>query len=328
MQEVATSGDSKGRPRCALSIVTMVYKSRPYLDEFIELAVTAATRIAGESYELILVVDGSPDDSLQHLRSKQRQNPKITIVDLSRNFGHHQAAWCGLHTARGDRVFIIDCDLEVSPAVLESFADTMTKSGADVVYGYQESRHGGIASKYLGDAFWRIFNLLSTTPVPHNICTERLMSRRYVDTLLTLGDRNLFLAGMYFWAGFEQVGVKLTRTSRKGRPAYTVFRRVQLMVRAISAFSSLPLQMSFWVGLTIALGCVGYAIFLLARKIANPDTILSGFTTLALLISLSAGMIMMSLGVIGLYISRIYSQTQNRPVYLIRSVYRSEQGES
>ena len=120
MKEVQTSGDSQGQPLCALSIVTMVYKSRPYLDEFIELAVTAATRIAGESYELIFVVDGSPDDSLQLLRSKQRENPQIVIVDLSRNFGHHQAAWCGLHTARGDLVFIIDCDLEVSPAVLEA----------------------------------------------------------------------------------------------------------------------------------------------------------------------------------------------------------------
>jgi putative glycosyltransferase len=324
MKEVQTSDESKGRQPCDLSIVTMVYRSRPYLDEFIESAVAVAARIARDSYELIFVVDGSPDDSLQLLRSKQRENPQIVIVDLSRNFGHHQAAWCGLHTARGDRVFIIDCDLEVSPAVLEPFADTMTKSGADVVYGYQESRRGGLASKYLGDAFWRIFNLLSTTQVPHNICTERLMSRRYVDTLLTLGDRNLFLAGMYFWAGFEQVGVKITKQSRKGRPVYTVFRRVQLMVRAISAFSSLPLQMSFWVGLTIALGCVGYGIVLLVRKIGDPDAILSGFTTLALLTSLSAGMIMMSLGVIGLYISRIYSQTQNRPVYLIRSVYRSE----
>jgi putative glycosyltransferase len=324
MKEVQTSDESKGRQPCDLSIVTMVYRSRPYLDEFIESAVAVAARIARDSYELIFVVDGSPDDSLQLLRSKQRENPQIVIVDLSRNFGHHQAAWCGLHTARGDRVFIIDCDLEVSPAMLEPFADTMTKSGADVVYGYQESRRGGLASKYLGDAFWRIFNLLSTTQVPHNICTERLMSRRYVDTLLTLGDRNLFLAGMYFWAGFEQVGVKITKQSRKGRPVYTVFRRVQLMVRAISAFSSLPLQMSFWVGLTIALGCVGYGIVLLVRKIGDPDAILSGFTTLALLTSLSAGMIMMSLGVIGLYISRIYSQTQNRPVYLIRSIYRSE----
>jgi putative glycosyltransferase len=306
----------------------MVYKSLPYLDEFVASAAAVASRLAGQSYELIFVVDGSPDDSLQHLRSKQRENPRIVIVDLSRNFGHHQAAWCGLHTARGDLVFIIDCDLEVSPAVLEPFAETMTKSGADVVYGYQESRRGGIASKYLGDAFWRIFNLLSTTRVPHSICTERLMSRRYVDTLLTLGDRNLFLAGMYFWAGFEQVGVKITKQSRKGRPVYTVFRRFQLMVRAISAFSSLPLQMSFWVGLAIALGCVAYGMVLLVRKIVHPDAILSGFTTLALLTSLSAGMIMMSLGVIGLYISRIYSQTQNRPVYLIRSVYRSGQEES
>jgi putative glycosyltransferase len=316
----------KDQPR-ALSIVTMVYKSRPYLDEFIGRAVAAATPIAGENYELIFVVDGSPDDSLPYLRSRQRENPRIVIVDLSRNFGHHQAAWCGLHTARGERVFIIDCDLEVSPAVLESFADTMNRSGADVVYGYQESRTGGIASKYLGDAFWRIFNWLSTTPVPHNICTERLMSRRYVDTLLTLGDRNLFLAGMYFWAGFEQVGIKLAKQSRKGRPVYSLLRRFELMVRAISAFSSLPLQMSFWIGLTLASGCIGYGTVLLVRKILNPEAILSGFTTLALLTSLSAGMIMMSLGVIGLYISRIYSQTQNRPVYLIRSVYRSEPAE-
>jgi putative glycosyltransferase len=201
----------------------------------------------------------------------------------------------------------------------------MAQSGADVVYGYQESRRGGIASRYLGDAFWRIFNWLSTTKVPHNICTERLMTRRYVDTLLTLGDRNLFLAGMYFWAGFEQVGIKITKQSRKGRPSYTFFRRFQLMVRALSAFSSLPLQMSFWIGLVIALSCVAYGLILLVRKLVYPDAVLSGFTTLALLTSLSAGMIMMSLGVIGLYISRIYTQTQNRPVYLIRSVLRSEQ---
>lgn len=154
------------------------------------------------------------------------------------------------------------------------------------------------------------------------------MTRRYVEALLTMGDRNLFLAGMYFWVGYEQVGVPLQRKPRQGRPSYTFFRRAQLMVRAISAFSSWPLQASFWIGLAIAFACAVYGSALVVRKLLDPASVLSGFTTLSLLISMSAGMIMMSLGVIGLYISRIYNQTQNRPVYLIKSVYRDGQERS
>jgi putative glycosyltransferase len=212
--------------------------------------------------------------------------------------------------------------------VLEQFAERMTATGADVVFGYQETRSGDAARKTLGDLFWRVFNLMSPTAVPRNICTERLMTRRYVDALLTMGDRNLFLAGMYFWVGYEQVGVPVQRKLRQGRTTYNFFRRAQLMVRAISAFSSLPLQASFWIGLVIALACTAYGSVLVVRKLVHPEAILSGFTTLSLLISMSAGMIMMSLGVIGLYISRIYNQAQNRPVYLIRSLYRDGREQS
>jgi putative glycosyltransferase len=311
-----------------LSIVTMVYGSLRFLDEFTNQASAAARRVSGEDYELVFVIDGSPDGSLEFLRSRQAGDPHIAIVDLSRNFGHHQAAWCGLHVARGRRVFIIDCDLEVMPGVLLDFDEKMRTTHADVVYGYQEKRTGAAARNTLGDLFWRVFNLLSPTEVPRNICTERLMTRRYVDALLTMGDRNLFLAGMYFWAGFEQVGVPLQRRLRQGRTAYSLFRRFQLMVRAISAFSSLPLQLSFWIGLVIALACTAYGSALFIRKVLHPESVLSGFTTLSLLMSMSAGMIMMSLGVIGLYVSRIYNQTQNRPVYLIRSIYRDGEEQS
>lgn len=309
-------------PRPKLSVVTMVFKSLPFLDEFTTQASAAARRICGDDYELIFVIDGSPDGSLEFLRSRQASDEHIAIVDLSRNFGHHQAAWCGLHVARGQRVFIIDCDLEVAPDILQAFHEQMQATRADVVYGYQEKRSGDAARKTLGDLFWWAFNLMSPTAVPRNICTERLMTRRYVDALLTMGDRNLFLAGMYFWAGFEQVGVSVQRKLRQGRTSYSFFRRVQLMVRAISAFSSLPLQVSFWIGLVIALACTVYGSALFIHKILHPEAVLSGFTTLSLLMSMSAGMIMMGLGVIGLYVSRIYNQTQNRPVYLIRSIYR------
>ena len=306
----------------------MVYKSLPFLEDFLKQASAAAQLVCGDDYELIFVIDGSPDESLEFLRARQACDAHIAIVDLSRNFGHHQAAWCGLHVARGDRVFIIDCDLEVAPSVLQTFHERMQATRVDVVYGYQETRSGDTARKTLGDLFWRVFNLMSPTAVPRNICTERLMSRRYVDALLTMGDRNLFLAGMYFWAGFEQLGVPLKRKLREGRTSYGFFHRVQLMVRAISAFSSLPLQASFWIGLAIAIACTVYGTTLFVQKLVHPESVLSGFTTLALLMSMSAGLIMMGLGVIGLYVSRIYNQTQNRPVYLIRSIYRDGQGHS
>jgi len=318
--------ESSVRP--SLSVVTMVYKSLPFLEGFIAQATAVARGIGGDDYELIFVIDGSPDDSLEFLRARQANDAHIAIVDLSRNFGHHQAAWCGLHVARGERVFIIDCDLEVAPGILGTFYERMQATRADVVYGYQVKRSGAAARKTLGDLFWRAFNLMSPTAVPRNICTERLMSRRYVDALLTMGDRNLFLAGMYFWAGFEQVGVPLQRKLREGRTSYSFFRRVQLMVRAISAFSSVPLQASFWIGLAIAFTCTVYGSVLFVQKVLHPESVLSGFTTLSLLTSMSAGMIMMSLGVIGLYISRIYNQTQNRPIYLIRSIYRDGQEQS
>jgi putative glycosyltransferase len=305
----------------------MVYKSLPFLERFCAEASAAARDVAGEDYELVFVNDGSPDDSLQFLRTKQSGDRRISVVDLSRNFGHHQAAWCGLHVARGEHVFVIDCDLEIAPAILEVFVARMKETGADVVYGYQEKRAGDFGRKTIGDLFWRVFNLLSPIAVPRNICTERLMTRRYVDALLTMGDRNLFLAAMYSWAGFQQVGVPLQRKIRPGRKSYTFFRRVQLMVRAISAFSSLPLQASFWVGLAMALACTAYGTVLVLRRLLYPESVVGGFTTLSLLTSMFAGMIMMSLGVIGLYISRIYNQTQNRPVYLIRSIHRPASGD-
>lgn len=315
-----SDADPPGRPR--LSIVTMVYKSQPFLEEFLAQASDAARAVVGDDYELVFVIDGSPDDSLSLLRAKQATEPRITVVDLTRNFGHHHAAWCGLHIARGERVFIIDCDLEVPPSILLTFVARFQETGADVVYGFQEKRAGDASRKALGEVFWRVFNFLSPTAVPRNICTERLMSRRYVDALLTMGDRNLFLAGMYFWVGYDQVGVPLQRKPRPGKTGYTFLKRAELMVRAISAFSSWPLQASFWIGLVIALACTVYGSALVVRKLLDPDAVLSGFTTLSLLVSMAAGMIMMSLGVIGLYISRIYNQTQNRPVYLIRSIYR------
>ena len=163
------------------------------------------------------------------MREIQRSDPRVVLVDLSRNFGHHQAAVAGLAQARGRRVFIIDVDLEEQPEWLAGFAEEHDRTRADVVFGVSAVRRGTAFRRQAGTWFWKLFNLLSDVKVPANPCTVRLMSRRYVDALLTMPEKNLFLAGSYAWLGFEQVPLVVQKLVRPTRSSYTI-RRLRLAV--------------------------------------------------------------------------------------------------
>ncbi len=164
-----------------LSIVSTMYRSSSFLEEFAARIASAAEKITRD-YELILVNDGSPDDSLDVALRLQERNPNIRVVDLSRNFGHHAAIVAGLKDAVGDRVFLMDCDLEEQPEWLSFFEEEMGRSGADVVYGVQKERVGSWASNIAGELFWRGINVFSSVRIPRNPMTCRLMSRAYVRT--------------------------------------------------------------------------------------------------------------------------------------------------
>lgn len=173
-----------------------------------------------------------------------------------------------------------------------------------------------------GAVFYKVFNAMSDIPVPANVITEKLMTRRFLQGLLELGDRNLFLGGMIKWAGFNQIGVAVPKKQRDGANTYTLLRRISLMVNAITSFSSQPLVWLFHFGVTITSASFLYGLFLVVRKIVYQDQMVLGFTTIVALIVLSLGIITMCLGVIGIYLAKIYNQVRGRPIVLIRDIYR------
>lgn len=302
----------------ALSIVSTLYHSARFLPRFLAECRAALEAAGIDDWEIVFVNDGSPDDSAAHVLAERARDPRVKLVDLSRNFGHHRAALAGLTYARGERVFLIDCDLEVSPGELPRMLETMRDTHADVVYGVQESRKGGVVERFGGSLFWRLFNRLSDTKVPENVLTERLMTRRYVDALLGLGDRNIFLAGMMYWTGFTQVAVPIAKRQREGRSTYNFARRFGLLVEAVTSFSALPLRLTLGTGLVFTLLSALFAIALVVRKVLYPETVLIGFTSLMIVILAVGGVIITLMGVLGLYVSKLFVQAQGRPPFIVR----------
>ena len=305
-----------------ISVVTTLYRSKIFLAEFIFEIQQALNKIECSDYELIFVNDGSPDDSLQFLIEMKKTIQEIKILDLSRNFGHHYAIQIGLEHAKGDYMFLIDNDLETPPSVLiEFYNEIKNNSTLDVVYGYQKFRKGNIIEKYTGSIFWILINKLSDTKIPHNILTERLMTKQYVNALLQMKDANIFLGGMMHWVGFNQKGIAIKKGKRVGKGTYSLKRKAELMLQAITSFSGKPLEWLFYFGLIISFGSIAFIIFLGIRKLIEQDKVELGWTSIIAINVLILGVISTFLGIIGIYIYKIFRQVQGRPNAIIKKVY-------
>jgi putative glycosyltransferase len=304
-----------------ITIVSTMYRSRPYLEQFLSECLQALAEIKCDQFEILLVNDGSPDDSLAYSLERRKDIPQLVVLDLSRNFGHHHAIQAGLQHAAGNFIILIDCDLEVSPFVLIELQRKLRESDCDMVFGYQENRKGGWFEQVSGNMFWKGFNFLSDIKIPENIVTERLMTRRYVEALLQMGDRNLFLAGMMSWTGFYQIGTPMIKKQRDGRSTYTLMRRIGLMVNAVSSFSAQPLIWLFNAGIVITLLSFSFAFYLVLRKFLFDDALL-GFTSVMAVMTLSLGILTTAIGLVGIYLGKVFNQVQNRPTYIVRNIYR------
>jgi putative glycosyltransferase len=302
----------------ALSVVTMLYRSEPYLREFHRRMVVAAAAVTPE-FEIVYVDDGSPDGSAALVREIAAEDPRVVLVELSRNFGHHPAALAGLAHARGRRVFILDVDLEEQPEWLAAFASHMDATGADVVFGVSRVRKGTPLRRLLGGVFWKLFNALSDVKVPENPCTVRIMSRRYVDALLTLPDRNLFLAGSYAWLGFRQEPRAVEKGLRRTASTYTARRLVALFIDAVTSFTSYPLRLIFGTGVLIAALALVAGTVLAGYKLARPAAISLGWPSLIVSIWFLGGVTISFLGIIGIYLAKIFNETKGRPVYVVKA---------
>ena len=287
-----------------LSIVATLYKSAPYIHEFYERACKTARQLVGENYEIVLVNDGSPDDSLDLAIQLADADDHIVVVDLSRNYGHHKAMMTGLEYSKGEKVFLLDSDLEEEPEWLIKFSQIMSDEAADVVYGRQEVRKGGWFEKLSGEIFYSLFNKLSEIDHPRNIVTARLMSRRYVDALLSHHEREFVISCLWVITGFKQCE-SIVKKHALSDTTYSAAKKMKNAVNAITSFSDAPLRYIFYLGFWIFMISLVYALYLVINRLLFSQVV-DGWTSLMVSIWLLGGMVISFVGVIGIYLAMVF----------------------
>lgn len=300
-----------------ISVVSTLYKSSPYIAEFVERIRVALKQLAAD-YEIILVDDGSPDDSLRVALAEMAVEPRLTVIELSRNFGHHKAMMTGLEQASGDLVLLIDVDLEEPPELLTAFYQKLTNDHLDVVYGFQQSRKGNLGERFFGWIAWKIIGVMLQIRIPRNHSTVRLMTRDYVQALVRHKESKTAVGGLWVLTGFRQAGRGFDKGSRK-TSSYSFGARLFTLLDSITSFSEMPLYFIFYTGLLVLLGSAVIACWLITQKLAGH--VLAGWVSTLLSVWFLGGLAIFSIGVVGLYISRIFIETKNRPYTIIRKVH-------
>ncbi|MFC1590901.1 glycosyltransferase family 2 protein [Thermodesulfobacteriota bacterium] len=301
-----------------LSIITTMYYSAPHIEEFYS-RIVAAAEATDLRFELIFVDDGSPDNSLQIALELCEQDERVRVVELSKNFGHHPAIMTGLAQGRGELFFLIDCDLEEQPEWLGHFSSELRTAKADVVYGVQDLRKGGLGERLSGSFFYSVFNVISPCAIPRNPTVARLMTRQYVDALLQHAEREIMLSGLFALAGFRQIPLSVVKKS-KGSSTYTMGKKIALMVNGVTSFSTAPLVFVFYLGLIIFIFSTlffFYRIFIFYLR----DAIMPGYTTIAASIWILGGLTIFSVGLVGIYVSRVFSEVKQRPRTIVKKVH-------
>lgn len=302
-----------------LSIVATMYRSSAHLAEFHRRAALAAREVADDDYEIVLVNDGSPDDSLEVALDLAQRDPHVVVVDLSRNFGHHKAMMTGLEHALGDRIFLIDSDLEEEPEWLVEFSRSMEAEKVDVVYGRQQERKGGWFERWSGELYYTVFNWLTNIDHPRNIVTARLMTRRYVDALLRYRERELVISCLWVSAGFRQ-SEKVVRKHMASETTYSLSKKISHAVNAITSFSEVPLRLIFYVGMLIFSISLIYAANLVIARLFFSQMV-DGWTSVMVSIWVLGGLIISFVGIIGIYLSKVFSETKQRPYTIVREIH-------
>jgi putative glycosyltransferase len=303
-----------------LSIVTTLYNSGKTVESFYRQAADAASAVTSD-WELVMVDDGSPDDSLARACAIAESDPRLRVVELSRNFGHHKALMAGLDHAEGELVFLIDSDLEEDPALLVQFHRQLEEADWDVVYGYQAARKGGFFESWGGQIVWHLIHKLYSVRIPMNQCTVRLMRRDYVNSLLKHRESNTVIGGLWVITGYRQLGLPIHKGSRK-ETSYRFLHRVGTLANGITSFSTAPLLLMVYVGIFLSFVSFALGLIVIVQKLLYNAAV--GWASLIVSIWFVGGIILLSLGVIGIYISRIFLETKNRPYVIVRKVYQKD----
>lgn len=308
----------------ALSVVVPAYNEAPVLAAFYARAV-AALDATGLAWEIVIADDGSADGTADVVRALHAADPRVGLVSLSRNFGKEIAMTAGLDHARGQAVVVIDADLQDPPELIGEFV-RLWQAGHDVVYARRTEREGETAAKRAtAHLFYRLMNRLADRPIPADVGDFRLMSRRAVDSLLQMRERHRFMKGLFSWIGFSQVEVTYARAPRAaGTTKWNYWRLWNLSLEGITSFSIRPLQVASYVGFAISMIALAYGAYFVVNTLVNGNPV-AGYPSLLVIVLFLGGVQLMTLGIIGEYIGRIFNETKQRPLYLVGDVVAAVQ---
>ncbi|CAN5206679.1 glycosyltransferase family 2 protein [soil metagenome] len=311
-----------------LSLVIPCFDEEACLDELHRRVAAVARSVAGDDFEIVLIDDGSRDDTWAVMTRLAALDSRIVAIHLSRNHGHQLALTAGLDLARGDRILILDADLQDPPELLPDMMAVMERERADVVYAVRRQRAGeSLAKRASAAIFYRLLDRLTDTSIPLDAGDFRLMSRRALDALLAMPEQARFIRGMVAWIGFRQVPFAYDRAERHaGETHYPFAKMLSLAFDAVTGFSTAPLRFASHAGLALT----GFSVLILAYIGVGwlRGTAVAGWTSLMLVVVGLGAVQMFVLGMIGEYLGRLYIESKKRPLYIVADIIGTAREES
>lgn len=311
----------------SISVVAPAYNEQEVLEEFYK-RVTRVLSDLGCQYEIVLVNDGSKDNTLALMRELHQNDSHLTIVDLSRNFGKEIALSAGLDHTRGDVVVILDADLQDPPELIPTMLDAW-REGHDIVYAVRTQREGETwFKKASANAFYKVIQRVSNIYIPRNTGDFRLMSRRAILEMGKLRESHRFMKGLFAWIGFPSKPIYYRRDARvAGTTKWNYWKLINLAIEGVTSFSIAPLKVATYAGLGVAFLALSYAAVIIWKTLMYGEAV-RGYPSLMVVVLFLGGVQLISVGVLGEYIGRIFDETKRRPLYLINNVLPSELYES
>jgi polyisoprenyl-phosphate glycosyltransferase len=317
-------------PSALLSVIVPVYRSEEILPET-HRRLSETLRALGPDldHEIVFVNDGSPDGALEVLRKIAAADAHVRVISLSRNFGHQVAITAGLDAVRGDAAVIIDDDLQDPPEVIADMV-ARWREGYQVVHGVRSERNGEtIFKRWSAAAYYRLMQWLSDTPLPVDSGDFRLIDRAVIDALVQMREESRYVRGMVAWTGFKQCEQTYVREPRfAGTGNYTMRRLMRLAVDGALSFSVRPLQLTTQFGLLVTFIALVAGVYLIVERLVNPTPTVPGWTSVIVAVLFMGGVQLVSTGVLGAYLGRIFYETKRRPLYFVAERIGEDRGDT
>ena len=310
----------KKKPKELISIIVPCYNEEDMID-LCHKAITKAIDPLPYDFEIIYINDGSSDKTQELLEKTYKSDKRAVIINLSRNFGKEAAMTAGIDSAKGTALIILDADLQDPPELIKELIKIWKDTGADVVYGQRMEREGETwLKKFTAKSFYSVINYIANNvEIPKNTGDFRLMNRRSIDALIQLREKHRFMKGLFAWIGYKQVAMPYNRAPRAaGETKWNYIQLCNLALEGIAGFSTVPLRVASIFGLIISMISFIFGAFIIFKTIFFGSDV-AGWASLSVMISFFSGLQLLSIGILGEYIGRIFGESKKRPLYFIES---------